>query len=581
MVSRRERTREARTLRAVLAALAATLLAAGCASVPDGGPAHAVRQVPPGTFEEDIGVRSQPNLPQPDDSPANIVRGYLAAGKSSTDRHGIARDFLTPQASARWDDATAVRVISVNQVTPDKTGHRVLLTGRYLGSVDRTDGSYRVDGRVLRITFRLEQVDGQWRIDNPPQGVLLPQSDFAQVYRPVDLYFLAPDGHTVVPDRRYLDVTQAALSTTMVNLLLSGPSRWLAPGVRTAFPQGTQTRSNVVSDGDVLVVDLTQQAAAASPQARSQMAAQLTWTLSGFGAKAIRLLIEGRPLPVRHGSDVLPRNGYRSFDPSQLSSRAAGFYLDRRGVLRTLNRAAVIGPHNRPENGLRSAALSPDLSQIAGVRAAPGGGEELTVGPVRGQQPPRYTAGTLTQPSWGAGSDAVFVVADGDRVLTVLPDGSVRHVAADGLTAHGAVRALRVSRDGVRVAVVAGSGAHSALLVGVLHEKGSKWSITGLRAIAGDLSDVRDVAWADASSLLVLARSGTAGDLPWQVDVDGATETAGSVSGLPSAPTEVAAAPDHPDLVAAGGRIFQRAGSSWAPAGSAGPLTGTAPFYPG
>jgi hypothetical protein len=139
-----------------------------------------------------------------------------------------------------------------------------------------------------------------------------------------------------------------------------------------------------------------------------------------------------------------------------------------------------------------------------------------------------------------------------------------------------ALRELRISRDGTRVAVIAGSGHATELLVGrVRTTSDGALRLDGFRSPDPTLSDVGDVTWADPSTLLVLGRASGAARIPWLVGIDGASVGAVTTSGL-TAYGALAGAPGLPTLVASGALIYQAAHGLWAPVGR-----GSEPAYPG
>ena len=74
----------------VVAAVLAVLALAGCASVPDSSPVQVLRQV---------GGDEQAKVQGPIDGslPPDLVRDFITASGSSTDKHAAARAFLAPE----------------------------------------------------------------------------------------------------------------------------------------------------------------------------------------------------------------------------------------------------------------------------------------------------------------------------------------------------------------------------------------------------------------------------------------------------------------------------------------------------
>jgi hypothetical protein len=99
--------------------------------------------------------------------------------------------------------------------------------------------------------------------------------------------------------------------------------------------------------------------------------------------------------------------------------------------------------------------------------------------------------------------------------------------------------------------------------------------LDAFRAPDASLTDVADVTWADANTLLLLGRGGSGTRIPWLVDVQGANPAPLTTSGLTSYDA-VAGAPGQAVLAESGGEIYQAAHGLWTPVGH-----GRGPAYPG
>ena len=100
------------------------------------------------------------------------------------------------------------------------------------------------DGRES-VTFGMVKNDAdEWRIAEPPPGLILQEEDFTRLYRPASLYFLSPDQRFLVPEERWYPTKN--LSTSIVLGLLAGPSAWLQDAVVTAVPDGVELSPEAV-----------------------------------------------------------------------------------------------------------------------------------------------------------------------------------------------------------------------------------------------------------------------------------------------------------------------------------------------
>ena len=181
-------------------------------------------------------------------SSSEVVQGFLDASASFDGDHAVARQYLTPTASADWDTNAGVTVYD-GVPALSELGSAVVMAVREAGTI-ATNGRYEVTGPAaeLRTTFDLTKVDGEWRIEDLPQGLLLSQSDVDRAFRSFSVYFFNPPFETLVPDPRMVPVIGPGLATTLVRRLVAGPSDWLQPAVRTGFPAGVRLNIDSVPD---------------------------------------------------------------------------------------------------------------------------------------------------------------------------------------------------------------------------------------------------------------------------------------------------------------------------------------------
>jgi hypothetical protein len=167
----------------------------------------------------------------------------------------------------------------------------------------------------------------------------------------------------------------------------------------------------------------------------------------------------------------------------------------------------------------------------------------------------------------------------GNRVMLAPDAGRPHEVPVENVARLGPITGLRVSRDGARVGVIAGTGSSASLLVGrITFDQGAP-RIVGLRPVAPNVHAVLDLAWDSATSLVVL---GTQANLAAaiRVAVDGSAASLVVRLSLVEALQSIAAAPDRPLVVSAlvnkQPALFRDNGQFYAGKGP-----GYAPFYPG
>ena len=508
----------ARAWRTCLAAgLAASV--AGCVGMPNSGSPGTFSATPRDTSQDSNFIGAVPSGPQPDWSPAEIVTGFLNATASFPAYSTIARQYLASSAAKTWNPGWSVRV--VDQINPPQAeistdGHAatVDVSGTVQASFDGT-GQYvgaqqgRREGQTAEQHFTLVKQGKQWRITNPPKNRMLTQPDFAQAYKPQDLYFYDSTGQVLVPDAVFVPTgtSLASLATNLVTALLANPQPvWLqgnpTPPAVTAFPDHSTAKDiDVTVDGTTATVNLTGAAASADPADRQQMAAQLVWTLTGQpgsppNIQAVQLEFKGKPwtpgtppCPGTSGeSPTLKQAMYECKNPYPLTASPTFYYVangqawsrcaseaqvttgavgsvlpvfSRTGVV-TLNRGcpysvqatSQASPPGQPRTTppLSMVATSPDGKYLAGVGL---GGNTVTIWASGAAKPNSTLPMTgVTAISWDR-RDYLWV-AQGDITTMVLQGGSdsSNHNQISNGFPSGKILGLSIAPDGVRIAAI-------------------------------------------------------------------------------------------------------------------------------
>ncbi len=579
--------------RAALPALAVALLLAltSCSIVPTSSPTVPITQAPERPIPD---VVFEPPLPRAGASPEEIVRGFIDAAASRVRGRPVAVEYLTPDAARAWSDTAGITIIRPGFATVASEGGSVEVTADLVGAVDARGVFTVAGGDPFTHTFKMLEVDGQWRIAGPPVGLVILLPDFERLYDPVAAYFFDPLLQELVPDPRYL-IGGEAQPTALVERLIEGPSPGLgplgvAPVVAVRNPlAGARLARTVTVEEQTARVDLTDLVVEPGTPLR-EICAQVVWTLTqleDLGIRSVEITVDGEPLPLEGVPAEQTTDDWQDFDPDASPLQTVGHYLDAAGALRTVTEGL---PAPGPATGLSSAAVvaddrTGDLAFTVGVRPEPGGGSTLLAGLYGGELGPVPGLGvrTFSAPTVAAHRQEVWVVRDGTEIVRVPLRDLPRPVSTPSLPSLGRAQSIELSPDGVRVAVIVAGPRGPQLHVGtVVRSEGEEVEIRDFSAVAPTVSPVIDVAWRSSSELWVLA--GDQGDeTPYSLGVDGwgLTALTEGTSGLPAGPDSLAAAPGRRPLVVSGGTLWQWSNEAWVTlVRGQEPLRGTAPFYP-
>ncbi|NSC22043.1 hypothetical protein FM076_12925 [Streptomyces albus subsp. chlorinus] len=616
-VRRKAASSAARRTRALAVLAVCAGLLAGCASMPDDGSVDQVTSSH--RAEADSQVRVYSVSPQKGETPTQIVRGFLEATTSDEATFPTAREYLTRKMARDWDPFESTTVLSDGpsshkaprrRAVAARDGFSVEVSGTRMAQVDGKHAYSPTKGDYSEV-FHLTKVGGEWRIDQMPDGLVLGESDFQRIYRPVNTYYyarLGPDAESITDGQNVLVADPVYLRrrinpvTETVSALLQGPSGWLDPVVRSSFPRGTRLAPKQrlsLDDSGVLRVRLNARGATARPRQCVRMAAQLLYAVQDqASAKVSRVELRG---PKNRGICAQTREQLAPYQPGRLNGSAQrAYFIDGQHRVASFQRK---GEPQRPVGGplgsghVEMGAVAVNRIESEGA-AVSRGRRALYVAALEGTtsntlDDPVLTSRAksendrLTAPSWDGLGD--LWIADRDprhpRLLR-LRGGKEKpdEVRVPDLDKDERIESLRISSDGVRIALrVRGGNGRTSLQLGRVVHKGTvdepRVTVEQLRPVAAQLEDVAAASWAGGSRLVVVGReSGSVQQLQYM-------ETDGSVSDQPTLPgindvTGVAASEDESKPLLADsedGIVRLPPDANWKMLTE----TGSAPAYPG
>lgn len=535
---------------ALTGVLAVVLALTACARMPTDGPVTEVQTstvpAPRAPFDFD------PKPPQPGESASEIVTHFLEAMKARPITTSVARQFLSEEAQRAWrpDDA----IVTYGEIGDPVGGDLTVQVP--MATINEYDdrGAWQRSRDAVTLQLGLTSEDGQWRISEVPDALVVPESWFEDSYRRASLYFFDPTTSILVPEPVYIPEGDQVASYLVPGLL---PSEGADPRIeRTYFPEGfTSAFSVPITSAGIARVALDGDPAAVDETTSQLMLTQLIWTLRQEPRiRAVELTIGDRELGLPGGATQVDLDVGSAYDPTGAQSTGDVFgLLDGRLVRGTAaSLLATTGPMGVERLGVRSIGVNLEGTRVAGVS---GDGSSVIVAPVDDEGPAEQVvsgASDLLAPAWDFADRMWLVDRAGGRARVLVVNGAqVRAVQVPGVSGRD-VEQLLVSRDGSRlVAVVSGKDGDRVVAGRVLHdERGRVLGATRARTLAYEpdaSGQVRDITWRTTTAVSVLSdinedlsqvRTVSVDGAPGEIVTSGSGRVRGAFRSLVGSPVE-------------------------------------------
>lgn len=520
MSNKTTKVTKVKKVKKVLSAVAGLGLLAGCSTLPDDTNPEAISSYAPAPSGQEAPT---PTDGQPSDL---LLRDFFTASAHPLRNHQAAKRFLTGSMQGRWQSDAPTMVLDRIDIASDGPGDDSKITYRVRGNIVGTlgvGGVFDPQYSAFETSYEMQSVDGQWRISNLPNVVVLDRQDFVGTYRARNIYFPDINGRALVPDRRWIYTGQQSTAASLVSLLVAGPQDRLKKAVRNLIPEDATAQVSSDNEGDPAVHFTGLQELSAD--ARRLLAAQVVWTLAGSEVRGpYELTADGTPMSDdTHGKWLV--QDLSQYDPNvqvqaPLRAVSGGDIYQQDGT-----RAQKLDGW-LAQQYVESVALSPRDEVFAAVTGRGDEPRQLMIG-AKGDQPvSSVRADSLTRPTWGLDATSAYVVADGERIteITRNPEtGAVGEQKVDSSTMRMVdgdekrISVFRVSHDGARAVMIVNGRVYVVTLETT--DDGTKRLGTPVEIghAVGDTAVSAD--WSDDGSVLVGTR---ANDAPvWDIEVDG------------------------------------------------------------
>lgn len=450
------RTIVKRVLAASLAMGCCTALTA-CSSGTFGLPTKGLVQTLAPLEQEDRRVYINPQGPDRDAQPEDIVNGFYDAMPAGVQSDGfkVAREYLTSAAAAGWNgDASAVvydgvpdisrRTNTMDSVQSSDKSMVVEVDLQVVGRLD-SHGLYMAadGGRTEQLLYELTNRDGQWRISSLEDGVAVSAADFEQVFRQVSVYQVDNAGKRLVPDVRWLSWRN--WRTQAVKEVLGDASGWLKGTVQDPNPGNVKMTVDAVPvNGNRAQVSLDDKLGELGEADRALLVRRIRLTL-GDGSAGYQFEVSGGGVDYSNADDAVGLDA--DLQPNMGVYTLTGGHVVSLSSSSPLRIGEVEG-YEQAEDFAFSSSGGAILRKDGAVTC---------LGP-DGASCGQMFSGTRMR-AIGAGLDGeIWCVGEEGRTLHVFRAGKETTLEVPWLGAGEHIVSLAVSPEGARLALALGSG---------------------------------------------------------------------------------------------------------------------------
>jgi hypothetical protein len=492
------------------------LLLASCSTIPTSGPIN------PGIDVSSYETRSLSKLiPQPPQlgmSQAEIVAGFLAANSSVVGDFSIAREYLVDFIAPEWVPTASIQVFQ-SELALEQTGiDTITATGIPRMDLDDQLRPKLIAGNDERsFSFFLIEENGEWRITNPPSGIIVLSAEFQRNFEISEIWFVDRTLSRLVPD--FIAISRINdPATQLIRALTNGSSNWLKPAVVNLI--GADFAGEFVGVErieDKVIVDLEAEALRLTDREQQLLIGQLAQTL--FPLKDINAL------EVTVGGQTLTLPGQAN--PVDLKSDF--WFGNRTEQVTNIYAINSVGRLTQPDTELSVRSWLNQLPNSTSLTVA--GDEqdiavaiperaEIAVGD-RGETPITIERVSLVSNLNFDVTGKLWFLNRNSRLWFCF-DGSQLQEVNVPLPANSTLNHVMLAPDNIRAAIISESATTSTLSIARLVNSDRSLSLKDDRSILTLTGEVRNLSWYSATKVVLLVQFPNQGQ-PVAVIVDLAT----------------------------------------------------------
>ncbi|MER0101722.1 MtrAB system accessory lipoprotein LpqB [Corynebacterium sp. KPL2734] len=523
-------------------AVAVLCFVTGCSTLP-----HDTSPQVVGTYHKQPDGPEEVIAPEEGADPDLTLRDFYRAAAVPTNDHDAARRFLTDTARGAWDASGDVIVVdSLDIVTASDKKQNTAedvrsfnVRGTIIGRL-KSGGAYVPENEGYEATIDMKMVDDQWLINGLPTGLVIERNELRNHYTPQSLYFYKQTDDVLVPDRRWLYKDSEESESTLITLLMEGPSSSIAPATRRAADEkvtfaGYDNENGYQFEG---LSDLDE-------NDRTRFAAQLVWTLSDAGhIGPFKVKADGSNLV--EGMDTVSVDDFADYNPKINSNSLSTLYaLNEGNVLEVDSGVAEPITGALGSSGNVQSVDVTESGMIAAVSRKSSGDFKLQMGEIGSGMQDSVDGKTLARPTFEFNGQAAWTVVDGDRIVRVVRSKTTGRISESEVDARsideieGEISVIRLSHSGARAAMIIDGHVYIAA---VAQSSSGDKRIVNAREVGPEVSgSALSLDWNNDGSLIVGTSSGQSP--VWRIEQDGSSASTMPTGNITAPVVAVATSP--------------------------------------
>lgn len=479
-------------------AVVVTLSLAACGGIPTSGSVEAGPRFGEETATDTI---FNPIGPAQDADQRSILEGFIAAFTGTQGDYAVAREFLSSSFKTEWEPRKSVLIRTGAPLVTSIGETAMEYTFNSQAQLDEFGAYTTAASARQRLSYTFVQEDGQWRISQAPNGIVLAESTFLTIFAKHSLYFYDLSLQYLVPDARWF--SGGTTATRIVSALLAGVPDWLKGAAISQIPDGTQLSpgTTVTVDSSIAQVDLSATAGTADTRQRQLMQLQISESLSTVaGIGGVELSAAGQPLNIQSISTAAPvANPSVDARPLVLTDGEFGYYAGGSvtAVSDLSTKVVDLNPSSVTLGTLGTAAAVLNEDGVHIVRT--------------GQVATRLvdSRAGLVGPSLDDYGYAWSVPGSSPNAMVAFDFDGAEFPVATTLPTESSVISFAVSRDNARIAILLQTAFGVRLIVaGIVRDPGRGFMPTSIGSpvvdLAVDDAEAIGVTWVDSFSVAML-----------------------------------------------------------------------------